>query len=1539
VFVFLGCGGGKTKTLIRKTDARRFASLSLVLLNAHRSIVWAVADVVSHDHRETPTPTNDQAAASPAPPTATTDGAAAAGPPRPPAAVRVRFRLVRKVSFGERVAVVGAAPELGAWDVGAAPRLRWSEGHEWRGLVDFAAPSRVDNDNNNGSTAAAAGDDDDDDDNDDDDDDDFAAAARPPSEYKFVVVKDDGGTSASWEGGDNRVLDVAGLFPGPGMAVDVAVPEGGGAREAVASVVPLSALDGTPAARAPDPSSSSSSSKKKASSKDKDRRDDNGTKHRSQPSPQAVADRGPSPGGGAAGVGDGEGRVGVGAAGWLGKDVSFMQSNDHSRDRPAAATWDASHLPKGHPARALVQGDRDAPSWLEKLRVAQRVLVDAAPRQRPRLQALAHAYAYLQWVATGAVPCAEGGGHFRPNHHARAAQAVFRSLEWAIEEDAAEAGARARRQQAGGAALWEDEDEDDEASEGGEVGGGGGDGDLDDDARPLYAPRLRTLLARRLSTKLPSFGEQFTQTVPLTRIRDIAHRGDIPHDLKQEIKHTLQNKLHRNAGPEDLVAAEAMLARLDAAPAGTYSEPFLCEFRTFSAELREFFGAASLAQLLRDGVRPSLAGAATVTGAGSPVAAASADSDSDGDGAGGDRAGEQDDSVRALDHFLARKADLDAKAASAGLDDLVGVAHALVTVRAVLLGGLASGMRNDAPDGAAATRQRWRLAEARSEDYLFVLLSRVVGGMLAQGGGGGGGGGGDDQDGAAFLAAADALARGSDRAWAAPMGAAVLGLRSLALSGWQPAECAAAERELAAWQDAGGVAVDADGAARRLRATLDRAQRVCGAYTDAMLAVLPGAARRMGPALGVPAHAVATFAEAEVRASVAFQLSRLLALLQRAARVAAAAANGGAGLSEWEPIVAGTARGVLVDVPSLDCDAARRAIAAAGDKGVVLLLREATGDEELAVGVGSGGSGNGGAARPPLRGIALAQPLPHLSHLGVRARQERVPLATISPSALAREVLPFLGKAVELRVGADGSTVELALLPGGEADLAAAPPAAASSAKTALAAPAAAPPPDADRSKAREVVPLLDATAQTCGAKAASCARLLRLAAAAGAGTHGNGSAAAASAAAPPPPLFRAPRGAVLPFGAMEAAADAAGVRAQYVALLERTEALSAEAAAAVDDAAALARLDAACAELMRLVAASLRPSAEALAAVAAAFPAPGGRAGAPATPTHLIARSSANVEDLAGMSGAGLYDSVPNVPFALSLSSSAGGGGASSSPPPSAQLAADLGAAVAQVWASLHTRRAVLARRAAGVPQSSAAMAVLVQEQLSPDVAFVLHTRSPVELAAAAPGSGNGNGSNGSNGSNGHGSGVASPLALAELAPGLGETLAGASRGSGWRLLLDKAKGELASTLAFANFSEALVPPSSSAASSPAAGGVGAPSQHPEALYAKAGGRISGDVVLASAVALSRPAAAAASGGRTYALARRPVDYSRQRLSADAASRRELGAALARVSAALEAEFGGEAQDAEGCVVGFNALGSGGAPYQIYVVQSRPQP
>lgn len=60
--------------------------------------------------------------------------------------------------------------------------------------------------------------------------------------------------------------------------------------------------------------------------------------------------------------------------------------------------------------------------------------------------------------------------------------------------------------------------------------------------------------------------------------------------------------------------------------------------------------------------------------------------------------------------------------------------------------------------------------------------------------------------------------------------------------------------------------------------------------------------------------------------------------------------------------------------------------------------------------------------------------------------------------------------------------------------------------------------------------------------------------------------------------------------------------------------------------------------------------------------------------------------------------------------------------------------------------------------------MAVLVQQQLSPDTSFVLHTASPLDEGDAA--------------------------LYAELAVGLGETLASGTRGSPWRLSVDKASG-----------------------------------------------------------------------------------------------------------------------------------------------------
>lgn len=65
----------------------------------------------------------------------------------------------------------------------------------------------------------------------------------------------------------------------------------------------------------------------------------------------------------------------------------------------------------------------------------------------------------------------------------------------------------------------------------------------------------------------------------------------------------MQNKLHRNAGPEDLVATEAMLERVSSD--GGYNADFVNEFRVFTAELKDFFNAGSFADML-NGLRPAL---------------------------------------------------------------------------------------------------------------------------------------------------------------------------------------------------------------------------------------------------------------------------------------------------------------------------------------------------------------------------------------------------------------------------------------------------------------------------------------------------------------------------------------------------------------------------------------------------------------------------------------------------------------------------------------------------------------------------------------------------------------------------------------------------------------------------------------------------------------------------------------------------------------------------------------------------------------------
>lgn len=932
---------------------------------------------------------------------------------------------------------------------------------------------------------------------------------------------------------------------------------------------------------------------------------------------------------------------------WQGADVKFMQSNNHSKERNGQ--WNTSGLEGA--ALRIVSADERAASWLAKMEVVKKLLVDEAVDQKPDLDALAAAYVYLQWIGTGAIQCAEGGGHFRPNRHAELSRVIFRSLERVICDP--------------------------------------------------EAAGTRSLLARRMHPKLPSFTEAYTASVPFTRIRDIAHRNDIPHDLKQEIKHTIQNKLHRNAGPEDLVATERLVERLEGE--GTHNNDFMDQLRIFRSELRDFFNASSFTDMLQ-AVRPSL----------------------------------DDSDIPTIDSFLKAKGKVDSAGANASLNDVVDALHTLTSVRAVLSKGLAAGLRNDASGSALAMRQRWRLAEGRSEDYAFVLLSQVTNTLQAQGG-------------------SAALAGGHANGWSLPIGAAVLAVRHVGLSGWHPADCAAVENELTAWQQAGQLS-ERDNALR-LKATLERAQRLTQSYTDGLLGVLPPMAEAVGGGLGIRQEQILVFTEAEVRASVVFQLSGLLSVLQGAARIAA-------GSDAWDAIVGGSGVGELIEADTLEEAEARV-------KGPsVVVLRQATGDEDV--------SGCDGA----LQGLILCHSLPHLSHLGVRARQQGLPFVTVDDEELiAQTIKPLVGKQVQLTSSAAG--VQLAAYSPSPSQT---PPKSSKSRSTGSRTATSSRSAGASTQVNKATwVPLLEASPETCGAKAASCAALEK-----------------ASAGK----LFETPKGAAIPFGNMELALKAAGQDREFQRLVQDLEKAPRENVSTI------------CDKLQNIVA-DLRVPDNVLKAV-------GKHLGA----TRAYVRSSANVEDLEGMSGAGLYESVP---FVDSGSSD------------------DLGAAIALVWASLYTQRATLTRRAAGVSQADASMAVFAMEMLAPDTSFVLHTISPLDRDEA--------------------------VLHAEIAPGLGETLASGARGTAWRLAVNKSSGET-ETLAFANFSTALVAPKSSSSSA------------------------------------------------RFQLFPKTVDYSKQPLSRNKEDRQKLGGQLCEVGVALEDLLGGP-QDVEGAMLND----------RIFVVQSRPQP
>ncbi len=797
-----------------------------------------------------------------------------------------------------------------------------------------------------------------------------------------------------------------------------------------------------------------------------------------------------------------------------------------------------------HPAedaaflRALAAAANEHKSWRGRLQWIRDRFADADFHLT--LGHLATVAIFLRFLSTGEAKCVEDGGHFRPNRHAEAAQQIETALERLSTPDTA----------------W---------------------------------------ILRRLYPHLPSWAEEFRRAEPLTRIRDIAHRNDIPSELKREIKDRLQNKLHRCAGPEDLRTSEELLARITA-PGASYSPEFVREFRTFHGELQEFFNATALEARLR-----AL-------------------------GRSGDAA-----CTEAITDFLTLKA-------KGRLPDnsLLTLLDRLTALRRLF----ADRMDRE----SHLRRSQLRMADVGLEDYAFTPLSECVNRLEET---------------------------APSAAWTALLRALTLTLDNLRLSQIDPEECAALRSELSAW------AVEFSAADRfhllRILATLARTRRLAEDHTDRVSRLFPPRVEELGRKLGVAEHAIKVFSEGAVRGHLVFQLSRLVELGVRTARDVLQ-------LPPWETIVPGEGYGKLVRAASLS--------EVEGQKGPLLVLLERTdGDAELPAGV---------------RGVALAHPIPLLSHLGVRARQARLPFAACSGTEHLDAFQHLLGKNVCLHVRPAGLSMEEVSASPGTAGR-----------KMAVAAVSI---PEVVLTGEARLLSLDRAETAICGAKATGARRLLELA-------HDSGG------------LFRAPRGLALPFGRMERCLDAVpAVAHDYSALQDQLPHTPPD------------KLDAALQRLRDVL--SNLPVPDEIGRAVATFFGPGAR---------LAVRSSANGEDLEHLAGAGLYDSVVNV---------------------------SLGAvprAIAQVWASLWTRRAAVSRTQAGIPHARLRMAVLVQEFVAPDLSFIMHTTNPL-------------------------SGNRSEV-LTELAVGLGETLASAALpGTPYRMLCHRpvGGGEL---LACATFGAALRP------------------------------------------------------------------------------------------------------------------------------------
>ena len=781
-------------------------------------------------------------------------------------------------------------------------------------------------------------------------------------------------------------------------------------------------------------------------------------------------------------------------------------------------------------------------SWREKLSWICSLFLDES--FGPRIDYLVYISIYLRFLSTGAVTCCEDSQHFRPNHHAKISRQIHERLFRIANSDNA-------------------------------------------------------FIIRKIYPLLPSYARAFTTAEPLTRIRDIAHRNDIPAELKCEIKHSLQNKLHRCAGPEDLTTSNALLERITSSDAN-YSSDFVEEFKIFHEEIKEFFNATSLCEQLERLIKHVNPHEANL-----------------------------------ISEFQIAKGKNEAR-----YRDHITLLELLTELRISFIAKV--------KDNKVSEVQQIRLAEIGLEDFGFVALSQLINCLEAEENG---------------------------IPWSIALSALTMTIMNLRLSEIFPIECGKIESELGAWNLKLDLANNQE--VLRLKASLDRCRRLANKYTDRVQELFAEKVERLGGALHVPEHVINLFCEGDVRGNLVFQLSRLVSgLLKNIKKIA--------NLSPWDILITGKVIGHVVFAEYLDD------LEGQLEEASIVVLKNAKGDELIPNHVVA---------------IILGHELPHLSHLGVRARRAGIVFVAceddgefnkleslkrewitldVSSEALIWKIAPTcIGKIKEAK---DQKLVHL---------------------------------PDVHLATESKVLTLDQVTMENGGAKAYAAKQLRELSVKVCAEGQDN-------------KMFKTPEGLLVPYGMMEQALKSMPeVEKEYHRLLNQLNELSLFNFKDVSN------------RICDLIG-GLKVGNKIIREIIGKF----------LNNESLIVRSSATFEDVEGVAGAGLYDSILSV------------------------LPSELDCSITNVWASLWTQRAATSRRECDIHHNIVHMAVLIQEMLKPDYSFVIHTVNPVNHKREE--------------------------IYIELAAGHGEVLAsGAVRGTPYRMVCNKHTEEVR-MLAFANFSQA---------------------------------------------------------------------------------------------------------------------------------------